>query len=324
MSDSRSDWTQNRRKSDLPGLGGDPAPRALAVDDDPSYLRLITKVLIEAGFEASQAESGTEAIEMLRRDEFDLVLIDLRMPELDGFETLEGFKERRDDMYVILVTGNDELETRMAAFSRGFDDFIAKSTSPIEMLAKLKAARRILAMQRKLRTENSQLMQLAMTDQLTGLSNRFYLFNRVRQLTATDSTLHVVLFDLDRFKSVNDRYGHLVGDRILADIGAALRAETRTGDVIARFGGDEFVMLVTEAGTEEVEVLASRLSAQIGALLWRVSGEEIRVGMSYGISSTHGREKSLPQILLECDQELYERKRSSAAAETAPPQPDLA
>jgi diguanylate cyclase (GGDEF)-like protein len=309
--DTRSFWTQNRRKSDQPGLTGDPVPRALAVDDDPSYLRLINHVLEQAGFEVTLAPDGATAIDLLRSSDFDLVLIDLKMPNLDGFETLDGIRERRDEIYAILVTGNDELETRMAAFSRGFDDFISKSTDASETLAKLRAARRILAMQRKLKAENTQLMQLAMTDQLTGLSNRFYFFNRARQLTSGDSLIHVVLLDLDQFKVVNDRYGHLVGDRILADVGATLRSETRTGDVIARFGGDEFVMLVSEATPEEALVLAERLVAQVSEMRWKVSGEEIKVGCSFGISSTIGREKSLPQLLLECDRQLYDNKRRS-------------
>lgn len=312
--DTRSFWTQNRRKNDLPGSPGDLCPRALAVDDDPTYLRLISKLLKDAGFEAEVCADGAAAIERLRRDEFDLVIIDLKMPNLDGFETLDGIRERRDEIYAILVTGTDEIETRMAAFTRGFDDFISKATSAEEMLAKLKAARRILSMQRKLKDENSQLMQLAMTDQLTGLANRFYFFSRARQLTATDMDLHVVLLDLDHFKLVNDRYGHLVGDRILSDIGVALRGETRTGDVIARFGGDEFVMLVTEADSVEAETLAKRLCDIVGELTWQVSGDEVHVGCSYGVSSTRGREKTLPQLLLECDAQLMQRKRSRTAA----------
>lgn len=308
---------RNRRKSDRAPLEGDSRPRALAVDDDPSYLRLLAKVLGDVGFETKVVESGAAALELMESEDFDLLLLDLKMPGLDGFATFDQLNAGHDKPYCILITANDTLDIRVEAFNRGFDDFVSKQSNPMEIMAKLNAARRIVNIQRRLRDENNELMQLAMTDQLTGLSNRFYLFNRARELSATARWIHVVLFDLDQFKIVNDQYGHLTGDRILSDVAAAMRNSVRTSDVLARFGGDEFVLLLTDIDMPEVMVVINRILSSIREMTWSVGGQEIRLSCSYGLATSEGRTRSLPELLSECDARLYGQKRENMEADSA-------
>lgn len=309
---------RNRRKSDSAPLHTETRPRALAVDDDPSYLRILAKMLRDVGFQVTSVESGTSALTRLADEEFELVLLDLKMPGLDGFQTFDQIKSRRSKPYCILLTATDTLEIRVEAFNRGFDDFISKGSNPLEMSAKLNAARRIVSIQRKLRDENDELMQLAMTDQLTGLSNRFFLFSRARELSATARLLHVILFDLDHFKAVNDQFGHLSGDRILADVANAMRQTLRDGDVLSRFGGDEFVLLLTEIGEEEARSVASRVAERVAALRWTLAGQEVRLSVSWGIATSEGRSRSLPELLSECDEKLYGKKKRPTLESSTP------
>lgn len=314
---------RNRRKSDRTPLDSEERPRALAVDDDPAYLRLLAKVLADVGFEAMVADSGQAALEILQDAEFDLVLLDLKMPGLDGFETFDQISHNREKPYCILITANDTLEIRVEAFDRGFDDFVSKQSNPMEIVAKLNAARRIVNIQRRLRDENSELMQLAMTDQLTGLSNRFYLFNRARELSASAKWIHVILFDLDHFKAVNDRHGHLAGDRILSDVAATMRNAIRTSDILARFGGDEFVLLLTDIDIAEANVVVDRILDAVRALRWNIGDEEISLSCSHGMASSEGRTKSLPELLSECDEKLYGAKQREAGTASREPAPGI-
>lgn len=242
--------------------------------------------------------------------DFDLVLLDFRMPGFDGFETLDRIRSHRDQPYSILITANDELEMRISAFSRGFDDFISKQAGPEEMIAKLNAARRMLSIQRRLKDENSELMQLAITDQLTGLPNRLYLFSRARSISASQTRINVILFDLDEFESINNRFGSLFGDRILADIGALFRRSIRSTDVASRFGGDEIVLLIPDIAEDEAHAVAERIAASVEELEWRISGETVNLTISWGLASSEGRQRSLPEILAECDQQLKARRAS--------------
>jgi diguanylate cyclase (GGDEF)-like protein len=301
-------WVPNRRRSDQ-APAEDAPPRALAVDDDESYLRLISAILREVGFEVTLASNGLDALQELQRSQFELVLLDLQMPGLDGFETLEGTPGHRERFYAVLLTASDTLEVRLEAFNRGFNDFISKKANYLEIMAKLKSARRTVLLQRRLRDEVNELKQLAMTDQLTGLANRFYLLNRARELSILDRPLHLALFDLDDFKSVNDRFGHVMGDRILADVGMTFRRATRQTDTVARFGGDEFVMLMSGIEAEEADAIALRITEEISKLRWNVAGVELRLGCSYGVASGSGREKSLPALVTEADRNLMRRKR---------------
>jgi two-component system cell cycle response regulator len=314
MADSDSDdlsnvWVPNRRRSDQAPSPTEEPPRALAVDDDDSYLRLISAILQEVGFEVTLATNGLDALQELQRREFELVLLDLQMPGLDGFETLEGTPGHRERFYAVLLTANDSLEVRLEAFNRGFNDFISKKANYLEIMAKLKSARRTVLLQRRLRDEVNELKQLAMTDQLTGLANRFYLLARAREMSALDRPMHLALFDLDSFKSVNDRFGHVMGDRILADVGMTFRRGTRQNDTVARFGGDEFVMLLSGIDEEAADAIAQRVTDDIAKLRWNMAGVELRISCSYGIATGSGRDKTLPGLVTEADRNLMRRKR---------------
>jgi diguanylate cyclase (GGDEF)-like protein len=299
--------TPARRRNELEPT----APtRILAVDDDSAYLRRLEVVLTRAGFDVVTAVDGPAAVERIREDrEIAILVSDLTMPGIDGIETVRQARTACafPGLYTILLTANDGADVKLRALDSGLDDFLTKSSTDSEIVAKLRSAARRLAMERRLQVENEELQTLALTDELTGIANRRALFRAAENILSAGRSMTVVLFDLDRFKQVNDSYGHLMGDRILADVAACLKAHTRVGDVIARYGGDEFVLLLPDTPAPEARAITQRIRTRIAALRWTHSGSVISINLGTGLS-TAGSASTIETLLAESDAKLYEGK----------------
>lgn len=307
----QEDLTGRRRtdyQSDAPH-----AIHLLAVDDDPAYLRRIRLILERGGFDVRTATDGASALEILRSDlSIEILVIDLKMPGLDGIETVRRVREhsRQPAVYAVLLTSSDGTDVKVRAFDNGLDDFLPKSASDAEIVAKLRSAARRLEMERRLHLENVELQTLALTDELTGIANRRALFRAAESILAAGRTLSVVLFDVDRFKAINDTYGHLTGDRILADVASMFKAHTRVVDVIARYGGDEYVLLLPDTGRAEATTIANRLRSTVAAMGWEVGEATLFVKLTFGVASSAGHPHAdLAALLTTCDEALYRRKR---------------
>ena len=286
--------------------------RVLAVDDDHAYLRRLQLVLTRAGFDVSTANDGAAAIERIRADRDIAVLVsDLSMPGMDGIETVRRAREASafPGLYTILLTASDGTEVKLRALDSGLDDFLTKSSSDSEIVAKLRSAARRLQMERRLHVANEELQALALTDELTGISNRRALFREADAILGHHRSLSVVLFDLDRFKYINDTFGHLMGDRILADVAATLKAHTRVGDVIARYGGDEFVLLLPDTPAEEARAITGRITKRIADLRWIVGDRVVTTNVTTGLAHA-GSGSTIDTLLAECAARLYESKNA--------------
>ena len=239
---------------------------------------------------------------------------------MKGLELISAIRghHRCADMYALMITAHTDLETKVAALRLGYDDFITKSTVDTEMIAKLGAARRLVQRQRRLDAAVRELYGLATRDELTGLFNRRYFYAEAERLLADGCKINLALFDLDDFKRVNDSYGHLAGDQILRDVGALFLRGTRADDLIARYGGDEFVLVATQTTLDEVVALAGRLNAEIGGLRWTFAEEKVCVGATSGVaSSTMFEAPTLGQLLAACDRDLYKNKRTAGSGQRA-------
>ena len=311
--------TPGRRRTDAETGQGGPL-KVLAVDDDAAYLRRLRLVLTRSGFEVDTAHDGPSALDHLRKDcTIGIMLVDLAMPGIDGIETVRRARIECafPGLYAILLTASDGTDVKLRALDSGLDDFLTKTSSDHEIVAKLRSAARRLEMERRLHLENAELQTLALTDELTGIANRRALFREADAILAAGRTLSVVLFDLDRFKHVNDTYGHIAGDRILADIAAMFKAHTRYGDIIGRYGGDEFVLLLPDTNPDEATVIARRLCERTAALTWPVGDAVLTIALTSGLSTSRPDRSSLHDLLIACDRQLYARKeeRRGAVAE---------
>lgn len=306
-----SDHTRLRRRTDA--APAEPAPlHALIVDDDEPYRAYVAAVVRRFGFKVTPAKDGLHAIEALRTPtHFDLLIIDCEMPKMNGLDLIAEVRrhEQGRDVYALMLTAHEDTETKIRALQLGFDDFLSKSLTDSELVAKLGAARRLIARQRRLYDEMHHLYGLATRDELTGLFNRRYLFSETERMLGENVAVNIIFFDLDEFKAVNDTYGHLAGDRILRDIGTLFLRQTRHDDVIARYGGDEFVLLTHDLSPEEVERLATRLALQVADLEWNFGQGLFHLRCTSGVAcSSLLAEPTVGKLLNAGDRDLYKNK----------------
>ena len=296
-------------------------PCAVVVEDDSNYRAFIAVLLSRLDFDVVGVSNGKEALQEIERHAPDLMVIDCEMPGISGMEVIAEVRAHRHgaDIYAVMLTGSDDLETKIRALRAGFDDFLPKASPDVEIVARLGATRRLILRQRRLDSAVRELYGLATRDELTGLFNRRYFFAEAQRLLEERGILHFVLFDLDHFKYVNDTYGHLAGDRILRDIGDLFLRSARQSDLFARYGGDEFVLMVRGTSVDEVEQAAGRIADSVRALEWRFDHERQNIGVSTGIaSSSLLAEPSVATLLNVADRDLYKNKWLSAHPEADP------
>jgi diguanylate cyclase (GGDEF)-like protein len=306
--------------------------KILIAGDNPLALPRLQGAIEAMGHEVVVASQGAEAWELLRRDDIHLVISDWRMSGLDGLELCRRVRARRNRSYVflILLTGRPHRDDRIAALEAGADDFLVQPLDPAELLARLKVAERILAMQEELRrrsadleaihaeleSQNARLAEIAISDGLTGLRNRYFF----REFLETNFSfavrqglpLSLVMLDVDRFKSYNDTYGHMAGDAALMELASTLREQSREHDLVARYGGEEFVLLLPATDARESEAFCARLRAAVEGRAWPLRPITASLGVSTSTTSTLTTE----QLLEEADRALYHSKERGRNAVT--------
>jgi diguanylate cyclase (GGDEF)-like protein len=287
-----------------------PPLRLLVVDDEPVYRAYAAALTRRLGFWVDTVADGEAALQRLAHGAYDIAVIDCEMPRLSGMATIARI--RADDtlkaLYTIMLTGREDVDTKLTALEAGYDDFIPKSSTEREIVAKLVAARRVASRQRNMSVAMRELYGMATRDDLTAVFNRRFFISESERLLAEGAVVNVVLLDLDGFKAVNDTHGHVAGDDVLRDVGTALLRSTRPDDVVARFGGDEFVVAIPHVDIPAVERIAARLTQAVLALEW-VWGPELRIGMSAGIASSALLEKAtLAQLVNVADRDMYKNK----------------
>ena len=276
---------------------------ALVVDDESSYRTYIRSLAEKVGFIVDEAADGHTALEKLSQITFDVLIVNVDTPGIEGLERIAP-----KETYSVLLTSREDVDKKIAALEAGYDDFLSKSATELEAVAKLVGARRLVTRQQTFTHLVRDLYGLASRDELTGLFNRRFLFSETEKLLG-GSPVSLLLFDLDDFKRVNDTFGHVVGDRVLRDVGALFQRSTRPEDLVGRYGGDEFIMVVAGSPFYLVESIAERLSSDIGDLTWKIGNDEFSVGVSVGIASSHFlSDATLTQLLDAADRDLYKNK----------------
>ena len=297
--------------------------KVLVVEDDVTTRLLLSGTLRKWGYEVTAVADGEDAWEEMKKRETRLVITDWEMPRLDGAGLCKRIRSQLGShyIYVLLLTNYKDADHIVQGLSAGADDFISKPFNPLELQARMAVGQRILSLQddlldknRELERLNLQLARIAATDALTRLGNRRS-FDDALQRAHALSLRHrraygVLMADLDHFKSINDRFGHQIGDRVLAEVSAAFRNATRSEDELFRYGGEEIVVLTREQTPQGLEALCERL--RLAACSVRITANETPVSITVTIGGAlhDGQERVEGATLVErADEALYGAKR---------------
>lgn len=285
-------------------------PTILIADDDESIRLLLTTLLDEAGYRTLAAENGKLAVDLALDCKPDIAILDVMMPEMDGFTACRAIKadQRTADIPVLLLTALAQTPSKVEGLDCGASDYITKPFVTNELLARL----RTTLVQKNRR---DALAAEALTDALTGLANRRALEPQLDQLLAhsgrTSEVLSLLIFDADHFKSVNDTYGHEVGDVVLAALAQRAREAMRAQDVVGRFGGEEFMAILPTTGRDAALIAAERLRAHVEATPIATSSGPVRVTVSVGVATTNtGHVATRSALMTAADRALYSAKTS--------------
>ncbi len=284
----------------------------LVVDDDPTNILLLTRILTKSGYKVEKAQSGAECLEWVGRHSPDLILLDIRMPGMDGFEVCRRLKAdaatARIPVMFLTAEGRSD-ENVSVGFGVGACDYITKPFSRIDVLARVQVVLRQQALQENYR-------QLAGQDPLTGLCNRRRAYERMVEVlslaTRHGEAVSVIMIDLDQFKSVNDSHGHAFGDEIIVRFARLLQTECRLEDVICRHGGDEFLLVLPNTSAEKATRLAERLGEiWAGKAVRAPDGRELHLTASFGIACSRLDEDTTDgqEIIQRADKAVYAAKK---------------
>ncbi len=290
--------------------------KILVVDDDPDSLEIVSEALRWEGYQITTASSGAEALAFLKNQTYDLLVLDVNMPGMNGTETLRGLRQNEQYVSVVFISGNSSTEAVIEGLDAGADDYIAKPFDPLEMLARVRTQLRIKDLNDQLRAANAKLKELVDIDDLTGLFNMRSVFNRLDfeldRARRFNRQVAVVMMDMDYFKSVNDGHDHLFGSFVLSEVGGLIRKNIRNIDLGARYGGDEFLIVLTELNKEGALTFCERLRKAIAAYHFKNGKDEMYLTASLGFAITAVGDKGIDgkSLVRAADNALYEAKQA--------------
>jgi two-component system cell cycle response regulator len=287
------------------------------VDDDAAIRRLVRLFLHRSGYETREYQTGEEARAELMRTEWDLLILDRRLPDMDGAvlcHELKAIPEFRN-RYVIMLTGEDEQEDKIQGFDLGADDYITKPFQYPELMARIRAAKRIIDLQKELIEANKRLELLSITDGLTKLHNHRHFQDELAR--AFDESqryqrpLAMAMADIDFFKKINDTYGHAVGDEVLKAVAKIFRESIRSTDLAARYGGEEFAVMMPETELDAAITFAEKMRSLIAAQPVMTQAGPVPVTVSIGVAAVpYTRTHMAKELIVAADKALYRAKRN--------------
>lgn len=282
-------------------------PQKVLVIDDSDAIRALVKVRLHGEpIELHLAANGQQGLALAEKLQPDLILLDIDMPDPDGFEVCRRLKSdsRTMTIPVVFLTGMTSTEEKIKGLELGATDYITKPFDPAELRARVRAS---------LRTKYlvDLLARKAMIDGLTGLWNRSYfearLVSELSLARRAQQPLACLMLDLDHFKNINDRHGHPFGDEVLRSIGQLLSETCRSEDVVCRYGGEEFVILAPNTSAGAAAELAERVRGAIDSRSWGARGQQVRLTCSVGVADL---QPGTPSVVELADAALYQAKHA--------------
>jgi len=286
----------------------------VVTDDSPLYRTLVQETLAQEQYQVFTAKNGREALDLITEHRPAVVVTDWEMPDLSGLQLCEVIRGGGDTYtYIILLTSNKEKDQIIQGLRAGADDYLTKPFHSGELIARVAVGLRVAELHREIQAKNKLLEELALTDSLTGLPNRRAMEQwAVRELKGAARhgfDFWVVMADLDRFKSVNDSYGHSTGDLVLKRFAEILRTNTRSSNMCSRVGGEEFVLVLTHVERRDVVTAIDRIRRYLEREQFLVQGQLLNVTASFGISGFKNHtDPEWEELVRQADVALYAAK----------------
>lgn len=308
-------------------------PLILIVDDTPKNLQVLVNILRKEECKVAVATDGKKALSLVTEHIPDLILLDVMMPEMDGFEVCKLLKESKEmnEIPIIFLTAKTETQDIVKGFELGAVDYVTKPFNSLELLSRVrthlevkKGKEQILKINYQLRKEieertkiteelrmkNAILDKMAVTDSLTGLFNHAHIIERLTQEVTKSRRyafhLSIIMFDIDNFKRINDSYGHQIGDKVLVKVSSTITHELRKVDLVGRYGGEEFLVILPHTNIKGSVITAERIRKSIEALKWPEQGMTLTI--SGGTCSLLN--ENVQDFIKQADDLLFQAKKS--------------
>jgi two-component system, cell cycle response regulator len=284
--------------------------KILVADDDPTTRDVLETLLTDRGYEVVTASDGNEAHATLIRDDAPpLAIVDWMMPGREGVEVCRELRKagKTSYTYVVMLSGRREKEDFIAGLAAGADEYVRKPFDIDELHARIQAAERILRLHEELRTKANE-------DHLTGLMNRGAILSLLQRICShverEAKGVAVIFVDLDNFKAVNDKYGHLVGDAVLREIAQRLGWSLRAYDAVGRYGGEEFLIVLPACAGNDARHIAERLRSLVAEEPVNTSAGPIAMTVSLGVADSERRHPAVDDLIDRADRALYHAKQA--------------
>jgi len=297
--------------------------KVLVVEDSREQRNNLVALLESRGYDVAAVGSGIQALKAIKESCPDVVILDVVLEDMDGYSVCRWLRltEATRDSVIIMLTVKNDVKERIEGLHVGADDYLPKPYDGDELEARMYAALRSRSVKFELRKRNTELEgmltraeQVAMTDAVTGLSNRRRFTDVLKREWATAKRyghpLSCAMVDVDHFKAVNDTHGHGAGDDALRRVAALVLSSVREVDLCARYGGDEFAVLLPHTPREKAVLVMDRIRLKLLATRAEWGPESERVSLSVGIASTEDAEiESAEELVEAADAALYDAKR---------------
>jgi len=281
----------------------------LAVDDTAINLDILEELLKQ--YDVVNAISGEDALDIVKKEKIDLILLDIMMPVMDGYEVCRRLKsdDNTKNIPIIFITAKADEDSIEKAYDLGGTDYVTKPFRPKELISRVKKELKYHEMLEELKL-------LASTDSMTKLYNRRYFSNMSEFIFSLmkreKQNLSVIMLDIDKFKNINDTYGHKIGDDVIISLANKLIEHQRQSDIICRYGGEEFVILLPKTSLDETNILAQKIRKEIESIILNISiNKDLKFTVSVGVSQVDLENESNVEVALKrADDALYEAKES--------------
>jgi two-component system, cell cycle response regulator len=290
--------------------------KVLIVEDNQTLSKQIAKILEVANFEITVVSTMVIAREKISIEAPDIVLLDRLLPDGEGLTFLAELKSNYlySDLPVIIITALDDLEQKIAGIECGADDYLIKPIEHNELLARVRAGIRRSVAIKHLKRDLVEAQKNTVTDPLTKVRNRFYLdadleYRCAQAARNPERNFAIMMLDIDHFKSINDDFGHLVGDEVLCRVAQQLQKEARTADIVTRYGGEEFCIVLPEIEMNDALAIGERIREGIEAMVFSSCNNK-SITVSIGIASFAGSNESAKSLIARADKALYSAKNT--------------